>query len=108
MFGLFESAPKLYEDLGGNEFKTKYTSTTGAVLLDVRSPGEFKGGNIKGARNLDVMSPSFSSQIANLDKSKEYFLYCRSGNRSGNACAMMAKNGFKTYNLKRGIGDWPE
>ena len=107
MFGLFESAPKLYEDLGGNEFKTKYTSTTGAVLLDVRSPGEFKGESIKGARNIDMMAPSFASIIETLDKKKPYFLYCRSGNRSGNACTMMAKNGFKVYNLKRGIGDWP-
>lgn len=108
MFGLFESEPKIYEDLGGNEFKSKYTSIQGAVLLDVRSPGEFKGDRLKGARNMDIMSPSFAGQVETLDKSKAYFLYCRSGNRSGNACTVMAEKGFKAYNLKRGIGDWPE
>jgi rhodanese-related sulfurtransferase len=108
MFGLFETGTKLYEDLDGRTFKEKFEGTKGAMLLDVRTPGEFKAGTIHGAINLDMMSPSFRSEISKLDKSKEYFLLCRSGNRSGQACKLMAKEGFKAYNLAYGIGDWPK
>lgn len=107
MFGLFEAGTKLYEDLDGVSFKEKFEKSQGAVLLDVRTPAEFRAGSIKGAVNIDMMSPSFRSEISKLDKSKEYFLICRSGNRSGQACKFMATDGFKAYNLKYGIGNWP-
>lgn len=108
MFNLFSIGTKNYENLRGLEFKEKFNQSKGAVLLDVRTPGEFKGGTIKGARNIDFMSTSFSSQIATLDKSKEYFLLCRSGSRSAQACNLMAKEGFKVFNLAGGIGEWPQ
>lgn len=107
MFGLFNTATKQYEDLDGRSFKEKFTSTQGAVLLDVRTAAEFHSGSVQGAKNIDFMSSAFGSEISKLDKSKEYFLLCRSGNRSGQACNLMAKEGFKVYNLASGIGSWP-
>jgi len=53
-----------------------------SVLLDVRSPGEFLGGKIKGAKNIDALSQDFMNQIKNLPKDKTYLIYCRSGNRT--------------------------
>lgn len=108
MFNLFSIGTKNFENLRGPEFKEKFNKSTGAVLLDVRTAGEFRGGTIKGARNIDFMSPAFLSQVATLDKSKEYFLLCRSGNRSAQACNLMAKEGFKVFNLAGGIGEWPQ
>lgn len=108
MFNLFSLGTKAYENLNGAEFKAKYNQSKGAVLLDVRTPGEFRSGTIRGARNIDFMSSSFGNTIATLDKSKEYFLVCRSGSRSGQACNLMAKEGFKVYNLAGGVGQWPE
>jgi rhodanese-related sulfurtransferase len=107
MFNIFKSTPKNYEDLNGNSFKTKFTNATKAELLDVRSAGEFAGGSIKGARNLDITSGQLQAALNSLDKGKEYFLYCRSGARSGSACKLMADQGFKVYNLSGGIGAWP-
>lgn len=107
MFNLFSIGTKAYENLSGREFKEKFTATKDAVLVDVRTAGEFGSGNIKGARNIDFMSASFKDQFLKLDKSKEYFLYCRSGNRSGQACNILAKEGYKVYNLDGGIGAWP-
>ncbi|MBX2956687.1 MAG: rhodanese-like domain-containing protein [Cyclobacteriaceae bacterium] len=107
MFGLFGLGTKNYEELRGAEFKAKYNATPGAVLIDVRTQGEFRSGSIRGARNIDIMSANFAQQISTLDKSKEYFLFCRSGNRSGQACNMMAKQGFKVHNLAGGVSDWP-
>jgi rhodanese-related sulfurtransferase len=108
MFNLFSIGTKAYENLRGPVFKEKYNQSKGAVLLDVRTAGEFRSGTLRGARNIDMMSPAFSSQIATLDKSKEYFLICRSGSRSAQACSVMAQAGFKVFNLAGGIGEWPE
>jgi rhodanese-related sulfurtransferase len=107
MFGLF-STTKAYENLDGLEFKEKFTGTQDAVLVDVRTAGEFSGGTIKGAKNIDFMSASFKDQFLKLDKSKDYFLFCRSGNRSGQACNTVSKEGYKVYNLDGGIGAWPK
>jgi len=77
------------------------------VLVDVRTPSEFASGHISGATNIDFESGSFESDIKKLDRSKVYAVYCRSGNRSGQATALMAKNGFATiFNLEGGIINW--
>jgi rhodanese-related sulfurtransferase len=78
-----------------------------AVVIDVRSAGEFKGGKIQGARNLDVSSGSFTESVKNLPKNKTYLLYCKSGSQSARAAGVMAELGFEQVkNLKGGIGSW--
>ena len=77
------------------------------LTLDVRTAGEFMEGHINGAINIDVESNTFDSEIANLDKSKTYAVYCHSGRRSQIAVDIMAKAGFKTlFNLENGVTDW--
>jgi rhodanese-related sulfurtransferase len=81
--------------------------STGVVVLDVRTAGEFASGHIENAINIDVESGSFDSEIAKLDKSVEYAVYCHSGRRSGIATEKMAKAGFtKISNLEGGIQAW--
>jgi rhodanese-related sulfurtransferase len=108
MFNLFSFGTKTYPNLDGLEFKEQFRATANAQLIDVRTQAEFRSGSIKGARNIDFMSPSFKEQFSKLDKGKEYFLFCRSGNRSGQACSMLAKEGYKVHNLDGGIGAWPD
>lgn len=107
MFDLFVSQTKGYKNLNGKEFKEAYQHAGKGVLLDVRTEGEFSSGTMKGARNLDIMSPQFTNAVKKLDKESEYFVFCRSGNRSAQACAIMAKQGFKVSNLAGGVGAWP-
>lgn len=77
------------------------------ITLDVRTPGEFMEGHIEGAINIDVEGASFDSEIANLDKTKSYAVYCRSGRRSIIAVDKMTATGFeKLSNLQNGINDW--
>jgi rhodanese-related sulfurtransferase len=107
MFSFFKTKIKKYQDLTASEFE-KGMKATDAVLIDVRTAGEFAGKKIKGARNLDIMSPTFENQLKNLPKDKAYYLYCRSGNRSGQACDIMANLGFERLNnLDGGIVSWP-
>jgi len=90
--------------LSGESFMEKYRETPGAILVDVRTPAEFASGHIDGAVNIDFEDPSFTTEITKLDKTKTYFLYCRSGNRSGQAALHMQKNSFqKIYDLQGGI-----
>ena len=66
-----------------------------APILDVRTPGEFAGGCLAGAVNVDVMAPTFRQQIEAMDLPTDspVYLYCRSGNRSGNATKVLREMG---------------
>ena len=93
-------------NMSASDFSKKI-GEPGVVTLDVRTPFEFATGHIQGAQNIDFDSGNFESQIANLDKDATYALYCRSGNRSGQAAAIMHDAGFhNVYNLNAGIVDW--
>lgn len=71
-----------------------------AIIIDVRTKEEFDQERVKGALNIDLMSPVFMKEIQKLDQSKSYLLYCRSGNRSGQAEMIMRQIGFlKVQNL---------
>jgi rhodanese-related sulfurtransferase len=89
-----------------SEFSKKITES-GVVILDVRTPGEFAEGFIEGAQNIDFQSENFANEIAALDKKATYAIYCRSGNRSGQAAKIMHDAGFHdVYNLDGGVIDW--
>ena len=79
-----------------------------SVILDVRTEEEFESGYIKGALNMDIRGGAdFLVSIESLDKSKSYFVYCRSGARSGQACQLMSQMGFSAlYNLDGGVLAW--
>ncbi|CAB4752887.1 unannotated protein [freshwater metagenome] len=87
-------------------FAQKITES-GVVILDVRNPGEFMVGHIEGAINIDVEGSTFDSEIAKLDKSATYAVYCHSGRRSGIAVEAMHHARFNNlFNLTNGIADW--
>jgi len=89
-----------------SEFSAKIAEA-GVVTLDVRTPNEFAEGYIEGARLIDFQSGNFENEIALLDKNAIYAVYCRSGNRSGQAVKVMHDAGFhNVYNLDGGVIDW--
>ena len=76
-----------------------------ATVIDVRTPEEFAEGHLDGAVNLDVQSGRFDTELAALDPEGEYFVYCRSGNRSAAAAATMAEAGFTDVTDLGGLQD---
>jgi rhodanese-related sulfurtransferase len=93
-------------DLGVSEFSTK-VAEAGVITLDVRTPIEFAEGHIEGARLIDFQSGNFENEIAALDKNARYAVYCRSGNRSGQAVKVMQDAGFtNVFNMNGGVIDW--
>jgi phage shock protein E len=75
------------------------------VILDVRTPEEFKGDHVMGALNVDVKSPDFKSQISKMDKADSYKVYCKSGGRAEKAVSTMREMGFKNLQNLGGLED---
>lgn len=107
MFGSLFGGGKSSNNLDAKTFEEQYKAEKGAILLDVRTKPEFVEERIPGSKLIDIYSPDFKSQIEKLDKSKTYYVYCRSGSRSGSAMRLMNQMGFeKVYNLAGGIISW--
>jgi carboxyl-terminal processing protease len=80
------------------------------VLVDVRTPAEYKEGHLKGAINIDVKdSLTFMNKAKEmLPKDKTVMVYCRSGRRSADAAGKLAAEGYFVFNLEGGIVAWKE
>lgn len=76
------------------------------TIIDVRTPEEFATGHLVGAVNIDVQGAAFTDEVSALDPAGAYVVYCRSGNRSAAATAMMAELGFTELYDLGGIQDW--
>lgn len=89
------------------EFQQKMAKMPEAAIVDVRTPGEFEGGHIRQAQNIDWRDAGFETSINTIDKNKPVFVYCLSGGRSASAAAKMRSMGFKeVYELSGGIMQW--
>jgi len=87
-------------DISAEEFKEKMEEEKG-VVIDVRSKMEYEEGHLKATDELiDFNAGEFHNKVDSLDKDKTYYLYCRSGNRSGQAARLMKSKGFENvYNV---------
>ena len=65
-----------------------------SIILDVRTPEEFSEGHVPNAVNIPL--DSLSSAV--FDKAKKYYVYCRSGARSGVAFEYLKKQGYEAVN----------
>lgn len=95
-------------DLSQEEWGVKISEDENAFILDVRAEEELEEGYIPKAKNIDIyLGQGFIDELEKLDKTKNYYVYCRSGSRSGQACAIMNSIGFEnTYNLAGGFMNW--
>ncbi|MGA2108887.1 MAG: rhodanese-like domain-containing protein [Syntrophorhabdales bacterium] len=77
------------------------------VVLDVRTPDEFGSGHIDGAINIDYNTGGFKTLVSELDKTRTYLVYCRTGRRSGGATKVMKDLGFVSIvRMKGDIRGW--
>ena len=95
-------------DLSQQEWVEQLNEDSNSVILDVRTQDEIEEGKIPNAIHIDIYKgQGFIDEVEALDKSKNYFVYCRSGARSAQACSIMNQLGFKnTYNLVGGFSQW--
>jgi rhodanese-related sulfurtransferase len=65
-----------------------------AAVIDVRTPEETSLGYLEGAQLFDIQNPTFMDMLSSLDPAADYYIYCRSGNRAGQAIQIMQQAGF--------------
>ena len=100
-----QQASASYKNLTVDEVVTLWKSNPDIILIDVRTADEIaESGTIEGATNIDFKAPNFKENVSVLDKSKEYIIFCRSGNRSGQASQIMADLGFTNINNLNNAG----
>jgi rhodanese-related sulfurtransferase len=95
-------------DLSQHEWANQLEQDDNAVIIDVRTPDEWAEGIIPNALQIDIyQGQGFIYKIDELDKSKDYYVYCKAGGRSAQACSIMNQLGFEnTYNLVGGFMQW--
>ncbi len=96
------------QDLTQSQWTEQLAQDDNAVVLDVRTDMEVAEGMIPNAKQIDIQNAGgFMQSAQDLDKSKNYYVYCRSGGRSAQACMILNSLGFpNTYNLLGGMMEW--
>ena len=93
-------------DLTQQEWLSRLKKDSNSLIIDVRTDREYQEGHIANSVLIDITKmETFLEKIKSLDKSLQYYIYCRSGQRSSKACYLMVgiKNNF---NLLGGILEW--
>ena len=76
-----------------------------SIIIDCRTPCETAGGMVTGAQELDWLAGAWTEEaVQSLDPAKSYYLYCRSGNRSGQAAKLLRAKGFDSVFNAGGYG----
>ncbi|RAR70663.1 rhodanese-like domain-containing protein [Flavobacterium aciduliphilum] len=96
------------KNLSQEEWASKISLDENAVILDVRTEDEWNDGFIPGSVLNDIYKgQGFIYRLDELDKTKNYYVYCKAGGRSAQACMIMDQMGFEnTYNLEGGFMNW--
>lgn len=75
----------------------------GALIVDVRTPAEFSDGHLNGALNYPLND--IDTHFTHIDKNQPVVLYCRSGNRSGQAYRFLTAQGFTNLHNAGGLNE---
>ena len=96
------------QDLTQSQWRERLTQDDNALILDVRTDVEVAEGIIPNAQQIDIQNAAgFMDKAQELDATKNYYVYCRTGARSAQACMILNSLGFpNTYNLMGGITEW--
>lgn len=95
-------------NLTQQQWWSQFLTDEKGVILDVRTEDEVNAGKIPGSINIDIYKgQGFIYKMDELDKSKNYYVYCAAGARSANACNIMKELCFEnTFNLVGGFSEW--
>ncbi|WP_085993136.1 rhodanese-like domain-containing protein [Oceanobacillus senegalensis] len=92
------------KEITAKELEHKLVSGEELHIIDVREDEEVATGKIPGAKHIPL--GQIPDRLEELDKSEHYYMVCRSGGRSGNACQFLIQNGYNVTNMAGGMLDW--
>ncbi len=87
-----------------SQVQTMLSQPTRPYLIDVRTPGEYKQGHVKGAELIPLNE--LSTKMNRLPKSREIICICESGSRSRVAARHLKAQGYTVSNMRGGMGHW--
>lgn len=105
--GSGEKADKSFETITAEEAKKIMDEDSAALVLDVRTSGEYEEKHIPGAVNLPNENIGKEEPAELPDKEQTILIYCRSGNRSAQAAEKLSAMGYNRIYDFGGIRDWP-
>lgn len=96
-----------YADYKCEDFSRLINADSDYILVDVRTPKEYRKGHMKNAVNVSYFHNWFADSIAKLNREKTIYMYCQTQHRSPLASKKMKKMGFrKIIDLKGGFMKW--
>lgn len=101
------SATFTYSDYKCEDFINVMHADSDFIIVDVRTPKEYRKGHMKNAINVSYFNNWFTDSISKLDREKTIYMYCQTQHRSPLASKKMKKMGFKKIiDLKGGFMKW--
>lgn len=96
-----------YSELAFSDFSKALKTDSNYIIVDVRTPKEYRHGHMKNAVNVSYFGTSFTDSIKTLNRQKTIYMYCQTQHRSPLASKKMRKLGFKKIvDLKGGFMKW--
>ena len=94
-------------EIKGCEVQELLETISNLFIIDIRRDDEFAEGHIEGAMHMNKFGETFEADLAALDKTKPYLMYCARGNRSLSVFELMKELGFhEVYHLVDGFNGY--
>ncbi|WP_226037599.1 rhodanese-like domain-containing protein [Aquibacillus saliphilus] len=94
------------KEITAKELAEKLKMNKNLSIIDVREDDEVALGKIPGAKHIPL--GEIPERLNEIDKNKHHYMVCRSGGRSGNACAFLSNQGYDVSNMQGGMLDWED
>ena len=91
---------------GIDELAAQERETPGSIMIDVRTPDEYRDGHIEGAVSIPLASIPATAAKRLPDKDAPIYAYCLSGARSAQACRELERQGYTNVVNMGGVGRW--
>lgn len=94
------------KEITAKELAKKLKDGETISIIDVREDDEVAQGKIPGARHIPL--GQIPERLDEIDKKQHHFMVCRSGGRSGKACAFLSDQGYDITNMVGGMLNWED
>ncbi|MGP4065847.1 rhodanese-like domain-containing protein [Oceanobacillus sp. M65] len=94
------------KEITAKELAKKLKEEETLSIIDVREEDEVAQGKIPGT--LHIALGQLPERLDEIDKDQQYFIVCRSGGRSGKACAFLSDQGYEVTNMVGGMLAWED
>ncbi|MHA0858060.1 rhodanese-like domain-containing protein [Paenibacillus sp. CMAA1364] len=92
------------KEITTEELATRLTNGESLMIIDVREPQEWLQAHVEGATHIPL--GQLLERLDEFDTTKEMFVMCASGGRSGLACELLNERGFNAINISGGLSAW--